>query len=158
MMRKRFVFEQAVILTLLVVLRTKHTHAGCETFTILYSYQPLIVAPNQVFGGWREGLLQMKEGDKWEFYMTVDEQQAAAIDHLGAVSAGFVLIYTFELLEVETNVVQAELIEVLEVDPLLSGGFTIDGISLEGSSSSSMEWLEEKKDEEGVITLPSGLM
>jgi hypothetical protein len=70
----------------------------CFILHIIYS-QPLIVAPNQVFGGWREGLLQMKEGGTWEFYMTVDEQQAAAVGRLG-VSAGFVLIYTFELLEV----------------------------------------------------------
>lgn len=81
----------------------------------------------------------MKEGSTWEVYIPpklgYGEKGLEGFIHEGAV-----LIYELELIKVE------------EVEQLVEG-VKIDGISLEGA-----EFLDEKKEEPGVVMLPSGLM
>jgi FKBP-type peptidyl-prolyl cis-trans isomerase len=89
--------------------------------------------------GLREALYLMQEGGKMEVYIPSElgygEKGVEGLIHEGAV-----LIYELELVEVGKP-------------ESVSAGITIDGVSLEGA-----EFLEEKKGEKGVVTLPSGLM
>jgi len=101
---------------------------------------PMIVSPNEVqFKGLREALMLMKEGSKWEIYIPPElgygEKGLEGVIHEGAV-----MIYEMELLKVEER-------------EQLQKGVTMDGIQLEG-----LEFLNNIREEEGVVELPSGLM
>ena len=100
----------------------------------------MIVSPNEVqFKGLREALMLMKEGSKWEIYIPPElgygEKGLEGVIHEGAV-----MIYEMELLKVEER-------------EQLQKGVTMDGIQLEG-----LEFVNNIREEEGVVELPSGLM
>jgi FKBP-type peptidyl-prolyl cis-trans isomerase FkpA len=95
------------------------------------------IAPVQVPNEWtQQGLLGMKQGSKWEFYLT---PEVAGVDQMAMASlgvpAGSVLIYTLELVEL-SNIRATQ----------------------KGPNKEGQAFLASKKEEKVVNTLESGLM
>lgn len=92
--------------------------------------EPLTFAPDQVITGWTEAMQLMTEGAKWELFLPPE----LGYGHQGAggsIPGGSVLIFTLELLKVN-DVVK--------------------------SHAEGLAFLAAKGKEDGVVTLPSGLL
>jgi len=94
------------------------------------SSQPITFAPDQVIQGWTNAMLLMTEGSKWELIIPPE----LGYGDKGAppsIPGGAVLIFTLEIIKIHDII---------------------------GSNAKGLAYLETKKKENDVVTLPSGLL
>lgn len=62
---------------------------------------PMIIRPDQVVPGWKEALLLMRQGDRWE--IVLPSHLAYGAEGAGPIPGGAVLIFELDLLEVDVK-------------------------------------------------------